>query len=193
MLPQCSHKRSHIGSHKSSEHDGSHITKKRGVYYYRRRLPSPRGGEVAVSLRTRNYREAEHRAADMDDAFNKLITTMDTATKTADLQAIIREYLKETLRQDFELHLRAKPGEPVYRSGDIGYEDPVDADLELISNLIDDAKEALARRDLTSVADTVEALVAKYGLAGGSTPAARTGRAARERQGIGDIPAACSR
>ena len=42
MLPQC-----------------SHITKKRGVYYYRRRIPKCPNREVALSLRTRMFRVAE--------------------------------------------------------------------------------------------------------------------------------------
>ena len=47
----------------------SHITRKAGVYYCRRRLPGLAGGEVALTLRTKRYREAEHRAALLDDAF----------------------------------------------------------------------------------------------------------------------------
>ncbi|MGH6879767.1 DUF6538 domain-containing protein [Hypericibacter sp.] len=76
MLPQRSHKCSHICSHNSIESDGSHVTKKRGVFYYRRRLPSPPGGEVAVSLGTTNYREAEHLATMLDEAFNELMQPM---------------------------------------------------------------------------------------------------------------------
>jgi len=49
MLPQC-----------------SHITRKRGVYYYRRRLPGDAKREIAVSLRTRMFREAQWLAAKLD-------------------------------------------------------------------------------------------------------------------------------
>ena len=38
----------------------SRITRKRGVYYFRRRLPRSHGGEIALSLRTRHYRKAEY-------------------------------------------------------------------------------------------------------------------------------------
>jgi len=40
----------------------SHIAVKRGVYFYRRRLPSPHRGDIAVSLRTKGFREAQHLA-----------------------------------------------------------------------------------------------------------------------------------
>lgn len=40
----------------------SHLAIKRGVYYYRRKLPSPHSGDVAVSLGTRGFREAQHLA-----------------------------------------------------------------------------------------------------------------------------------
>jgi site-specific recombinase XerD len=44
------------------------------------------------------------------------------------------------------------------------HEDPVDADLELVSVLLDDTREALARRDYGSVADTVDELMEASGL-----------------------------
>jgi hypothetical protein len=37
----------------------THITRKRGVYYYRRRLPQHLGGEVSLSLRTKSFRREE--------------------------------------------------------------------------------------------------------------------------------------
>ncbi|WP_431272335.1 DUF6538 domain-containing protein [Dankookia sp. P2] len=48
---------------------GSHIARKRGVFYYRRRLPGRICSEVAISLRTRHFREAEHLARALDRAF----------------------------------------------------------------------------------------------------------------------------
>jgi hypothetical protein len=47
---------SHIASHKGRP-GCSHLTKKEGVYYYRRRLPDHLGTDVALSLGTRNFRE----------------------------------------------------------------------------------------------------------------------------------------
>ncbi|QEX18037.1 integrase [Hypericibacter terrae] len=162
MLPQCSHS----GSHDNGDGEGSHVTKKRGVYYYRRRLPSPHGGEIALSLGTTNYREAEHQAAILDKAFNELMQTMTTNTTkpTADLQAIVRDYLKTALQADFEQHLSTKAGEPVYQLVTFSGEDPIDADLSIIDHLIGETAEALARRDVRSVAATVDRLLAKHEL-----------------------------
>lgn len=40
--------------------DATRLTRKDGVYYYRRRLPHAAGADFALSLGTRNFREAEH-------------------------------------------------------------------------------------------------------------------------------------
>jgi hypothetical protein len=69
MLPQCSHK-------------CSRITRKRGVYY-RRRLPRPHSGEIAVSLRTRWFRGAQALAAILDSAFDKFFASRAMTTDSA--------------------------------------------------------------------------------------------------------------
>ena len=78
MLPPC------------SQHcSGFHLTRKRNVYYWRRRLPGwPRGAEVAVSLGTRRFREAEHLAALADEAFGKAFMTKTEGAKWDALRAI---------------------------------------------------------------------------------------------------------
>lgn len=88
MLPQC-----------------SHITRKRGVYYYRRRLPGLTKSEVAVSLRTRLFREAQWLAAKMDQEFGRVIASVKDDTKTPDIQRIARDYLKRKL--EFDMKQRA--------------------------------------------------------------------------------------
>src|SRR3984893_17705096 len=82
MLPQC-----------------SHITKKRGVYYYRRRVPKSPGREVALSLRTRKFRVAEDLATGLNQEFRRLTQGVTTHNKT-DLTAILRNYLKRRLASD---------------------------------------------------------------------------------------------
>ena len=89
MLPQC-----------------SHITRKRGVFYYRRRLPKPLTGELALSLRTRAFREAEWLARVLDAAFPRMLRRMNDAKNLADINRIAREYLRDEL--DFDMKLRAK-------------------------------------------------------------------------------------
>lgn len=67
MLPQC-----------------SHITRKRRVYYYRRRLPKPFIGEVAISLRTKVFLEADWLSQCLNVAFDRALCRMSEATKPAD-------------------------------------------------------------------------------------------------------------
>ncbi|WP_328805645.1 site-specific integrase [Sabulicella rubraurantiaca] len=82
----------------------SHITRKRGVYYWRRRLPGTPRGEVALSLRTRRYREAEHLASRLDMAFGaawrRAKASVSASAGKTDLNAILREYLREKLDAD---------------------------------------------------------------------------------------------
>jgi uncharacterized protein DUF6538 len=85
MLPQC-----------------SHITRKRGVYYYRRRLPGATKSEIALSLRTRMFREAQWLAAQLDQEFRGIIASLRQNKDTADVQRIAREYLKSKLDHDME-------------------------------------------------------------------------------------------
>jgi hypothetical protein len=92
MLPQC-----------------SHITRKRGVYYYRRRLPQHPSRELALSLRTRCFREAEWLAAKLDKEFLVIMSSLKNDEKAADIQRIAREYLKDKLEADL-LERRAQAG-----------------------------------------------------------------------------------
>ena len=96
MLPQC-----------------SHISRKRGIYYYRRRLPCGANGEVTLSLRTRVYREAQWLAAKLDIEFGRIIASVKDDTKAPDIQRIAREYLKRKLEDDMEQR-GASPHRPVY-------------------------------------------------------------------------------
>jgi hypothetical protein len=138
---------------------GSHITRKRGVCHYRRRLPSPYLGEVTLSLRTRHFREAEHLAGDLDAAFRRALRVVsDKGPHHADVRAVVLEYLRNALEADLALHQRDRPGRAVYSLSVPQHVDPVDADAEIISHLLADAREALARRDYRSVADTVDRL-----------------------------------
>jgi hypothetical protein len=73
MLPRC-----------------SHITRKRGVFYYRRSIPKTPNGEVVLSLRTRVFRVAECLADGLDQEFRKLIQGVTTDDKTD--QGLFQKY-----------------------------------------------------------------------------------------------------
>jgi len=68
--------------------------------------------------------------------------TTDTPEPPADLQAIVRDYLKTALQADFEQHLRATASKPVYQLATFGDADPIDADLNIIDHLIGEIAEA---------------------------------------------------
>jgi hypothetical protein len=88
MLPQC-----------------SHITRKRGIYYYRRRIPGHPKSEVAVSLRTRRLGVARWLALELDSEFGRIIASVTENKKTADVQNIARQYLKRALDHDMEVRI----------------------------------------------------------------------------------------
>jgi hypothetical protein len=96
MLPQC-----------------SHITRKRGVYYYRRRLPRHPTREVTLSLRTRCFREAQWLAAALDREFRIVMSSAKKYEKPEDIQRIAREYLRSKLEHDMEVRI-ASSGIGVY-------------------------------------------------------------------------------
>ncbi|WP_414656097.1 DUF6538 domain-containing protein, partial [Ferrovibrio sp.] len=76
----------------------THITRKRGVFHYRRRLPAPHRGEVMLSLYTKQYREAEHRAALLDMVFVETWRqAVAMSTNRADVKRIVRDYLTQAL------------------------------------------------------------------------------------------------
>ena len=127
----------------------SHITRKRGVYYYRRRLPVPDRKEVAVSLFTRHYRPAEYRAARLNVLFARIVPYLQDRTKIA---AILRRYLQERIAEDEAEWLRVPTGEPGYAIWADDNEDPITAR--------GDAR----RRDFAGVEEAVDDIIRRHGL-----------------------------
>lgn len=141
-------------------HKSRGLTRKRGLYYYRRRVPGKRGEEVVVSLRTRDFRQAEHLAEILDAQFRR---RMDTVTAAVDLKRILRGYLQDCLEVDWEFRTIAKPGAVYARMAPDDLDtDPVDADYEEVSGWLSDARDALARREVRTVKDKVDHLMAEY-------------------------------
>jgi integrase len=128
----------------------SHITRKRGIYYWRRRLPGQQRGEVALSLRTRRYREAEHRAALLDGAFGGAWERAMSEAKEsgqADLNAILRGYLREVLEGD------GAGGLPLTLMA-----------LPTLQHRLTKARDALAKRDVGQVQRDVSRLAEAHDL-----------------------------
>ena len=76
------------------------------------RLPDHLGTDVALSLGTRRYSEAEHLAGGTRPyIFGSAVSAV---TSPADLRGILRAYLEDALEDDTTMHLDARPGRPVY-------------------------------------------------------------------------------
>jgi integrase len=141
---------------------GSHIAKKRGTFYYRRRLPGGRG-DVALSLGTRSFREAEHRAAILDRAFGEAWQRAQGMV-TEDIGAILRGYLREALEVDLEARLVGRPGVPLFGGRPDYQQTATEQDLDTLSYVRSLAEDALADRDFASVRVVVDNLMRAHGL-----------------------------
>ncbi len=150
MLPQRSHK------------DARRVARKRGVFYFRRRLPGVDAGEVAVSLQTRNFREAEWLAAMLSREFDRMVGSMGKDRQQ--IAEALRRYLSKWLEDDERAWLQAKPGRPVYAWDAEEDEDPVAVDLAAIERDISDARQDLARRNFVAVADAADEVIREHGL-----------------------------
>lgn len=151
-LPQRSHKRSH---------NCSHIASKRGVLYYRRRLPRPLLGEVAVSLRTRSFHLARHLASLLDPAFDRLLLT---PVPMDHLQEVLSRELGQLIEADRRRHIDASRDRPVYAHFvDVGQTTHA-ADLAAVEADLLDARASLHRRDTVGIEDWVDELMDRLAL-----------------------------
>ncbi len=87
-------------------------------------------------------------------------------TETTDLNAILREYLQDSLKHDLEMRLDRPPGSAVYahwwEPGD--KQTAVEADLWAIRNARDSLKRDLAENNPLEMADYAQELAQKYDL-----------------------------
>lgn len=119
-----------------------------------------------MSLVTRRYREAEHRAAVLDRAFSEVWEQVVAMTAgSADVRRVVREYLKQALEADLEWRTIRRPRQPLYTTDEEDLDRSVmDRDLDILDSLIGDAREALGHRDFASVRTTVDALLDEHRL-----------------------------
>ena len=122
----------------------SHITKKEGVYYYRRRLPKPHVSEIAISLRTRRFRLAEALGDDLSSAFDSFFT--ENTMTAFDVQDALRSYLKAQLAALRELHLSTPYGARLHGQQRDSRPDAHQRDLRSVDAYIGVLKDALAKR-----------------------------------------------
>lgn len=119
----------------------SHISLKRGLFYYRRRTPKT-DSEITVSLRTHDFREVQYLGELLDRTFLWLIESLQ---HMPDLQAILRHELGAAIEKDRARHANTPTGKPVYAYWADDGDDAVGADLEAIEDELADARRALQR------------------------------------------------
>ena len=138
----------------------SHMSCKRGRFYYRRRIPKT-DTEVTVALRTGDYREAQHLCKLLDRIFFRSASMHPPH----DLHAILRRELVLAIESDRQRHIATPCGMPVYAYDVDEGTDPTAADLRQIDVDMADAHRSLARRDTVGIEDWVDEVMAKHGLA----------------------------
>ena len=138
----------------------AHITRKRLVYYYRRRLPRTTRAEVSLSLGTRSFREAEYRAGWLDRRFNEVLERMTNPVAVAQ---VLRIHLAECIEADRQQHIATRSGRSVYAlQKSHEFADPVEDDLDVLDRLLADAREAAARRDTQGVMHLIRELSIRF-------------------------------
>ncbi len=145
----------------------SHIGRRKGIYCYRRRLPGTVRGELCLSLRTCDFREAEHRAAILDARFSDALQrARQNVTEAADLNKLLREYLQEFLDGDLQRRIERPPGSAVYahwwQPGDP--ETAQEADLWAIRNARQSLAHDLATNSPAEMGEYAGQLVREHGL-----------------------------
>lgn len=134
----------------------AHITRKRGVYYYRRRLPSRLGGEeVSLSLRTKYFRRAEWLAMRLAPAFQHICRVMPPQV---DIQKIAADYLRERLEFDMDSRI-ASPNSPLYGIPYDPDDTPEECDVDWLLGELKDAKYELANRKYESQRPLIDELM----------------------------------
>lgn len=90
-----------------------HITRRRGVFHYRRRLPAPLVGELLLSLRTRSYRRAEWLAERLDRRFERECRGVMSDHGDAIRRAMRAEF-QAALEEDLAKRTERGAGQPAY-------------------------------------------------------------------------------
>lgn len=137
----------------------SHIARKNGVYFFRRRIPGRPRAEIALSLRTKCFREAQWLATSLGSIFDQIVPQM---ADMPDVAVIVRKYLRAKL--DFDLWVRTdSKGRGVYpphEDGDSGQAD----DLKFVQGELETAQIELTNRLYDHQGPLIDELMAKHNL-----------------------------
>jgi hypothetical protein len=146
MLPQC-----------------FHITRKRGVFYYRRRLGCGLSGEVAISLRTRRFPNAEWLARLLDQQFSKAVSEVQKKVSEGDISRYVKEYLKRALDHDMWDRARSHV-QPLFGAVTEAGESVKSVDLDFVERELKTARSELANRQYGHQQPLIDDLMEEYGI-----------------------------
>lgn len=138
----------------------SHITRKKGLYFFRRRVPRCAATEVTLSLRTRSFREAQWLAALLSREFDRIVREMPNHP---DIAKVLRDYLKINLQYDMELR-RESNGVPVYARPGSSALTSQQLDLRWLDQELERARTQLANRRYDDERSSIDALMSRVGL-----------------------------
>jgi hypothetical protein len=139
----------------------SHITHKRGIYYFRRRMPQPWAFEICISLSTRDYREAKWLAGELASVFDRTLAGL--ASMHPDIATFLRSRLAEELQSHRVALLRMPFVPPDGDRGDIGRERDA-RQLELLAAMHANHKTTLQTRDVRPAMPAARKFAAEFGL-----------------------------
>lgn len=147
-----------------------HVQRRGEGFHWRRRVPLGLRsrfvkGELVVSLRTKDRSVAVARGRQLTTVADKLFARAmnDTSLTTERINSLARQWLDlELERAERELE-RVRAGEALYTLPD-AEEEPIDADLRLLSDLMGDSREALATNDHRQIESVAADLIEASGL-----------------------------
>jgi Site-specific recombinase XerD len=148
-----------------------HVQRRGGGFTWRRKVPMGLRSrfvkyELVLSLKTQSRSIAIARGRRLSTVADKLFTRAmtDTSLTTDRINALAREWLSAELERAEQELERVGAGEALYTEADSD-EEPIDADLRLLSDLIGDSREALAVNDYRQIEVVANELIGAAGIA----------------------------
>jgi integrase len=139
----------------------SHITHKRGIYYFRRRMPQPCAFEICISLSTRDYREARWLAGELASVFDRTLAGL--ASMHPEIVAFLRSRLAEQLRSHRRALLRT-PFVPSDHRRDHTVRDRDAQQLDSLADMHANHMSTLQTRDVRPAMPAAKRFAAEFGL-----------------------------
>jgi hypothetical protein len=137
---------------------GSCLSQIGRIFYFRRRLPKPIGGEVSLSLRTSDYREAQYLAQQLNRALER--ASLHEMTKQ-EIERVLKTVLDRCVETAWQKFASTPP--PVYAYWwDESHGDPHAADLKETQSAIASTQAEIKRRSASWVEEWAEEVAQEF-------------------------------